>query len=75
MTSGDFDGNGIINSLDFNLWKQSGAAVNSYSPADADGKFGVGWFVYLCNKGKIQQNQIDDSFLGVSGIAAHFSLN
>lgn len=37
MTSGDFDGNGIINSLDFNLWKQSGAAVNSYSPADADG--------------------------------------
>ena len=37
MVSGDFDGNGIINSLDFNLWKQSGAAVNSYSPADADG--------------------------------------
>lgn len=37
MASGDFDGNGIINSLDFNLWKQSGAAVNSYSPADADG--------------------------------------
>ncbi len=37
MSSGDFDGNGIINSLDFNLWKQAGAAVNSYSPADADG--------------------------------------
>lgn len=37
MSSGDFDGNGIINSLDFNLWKQEGAAVNSYSPADADG--------------------------------------
>lgn len=37
MISGDFDGNGIINSLDFNLWKQEGAAVNSYSPADADG--------------------------------------
>ncbi len=37
MTSGDFDGNGIINSLDFNLWKQAVAAVNSYSPADADG--------------------------------------
>lgn len=37
MVSGDFDGNGIINSLDFNLWKQAGAAVNSYSPADADG--------------------------------------
>lgn len=37
MISGDFDGNGIINSLDFNLWRQAGAAVNSYSPADADG--------------------------------------
>jgi len=37
MSSGDFDGNGIINSLDFNYWKQAGAAVNSYSPADADG--------------------------------------
>ncbi|MEM1119705.1 MAG: matrixin family metalloprotease [Bacteroidota bacterium] len=37
MSCGDFDGNGVINSLDFNLWRQSGAAVNSYSPADADG--------------------------------------
>lgn len=37
MTSGDFDGNGIINNLDFNLWKQAGAGVNQYSPADADG--------------------------------------
>jgi len=37
MSSGDFDGNGIINNLDFNLWKQAGAAVNQYSPADADG--------------------------------------
>ncbi len=37
MSSGDFDGNGIVNSLDFNLWKQAGAGVNQYSPADADG--------------------------------------
>ncbi|MEM6317659.1 MAG: hypothetical protein AAF960_08310 [Bacteroidota bacterium] len=37
MNSGDFDGNGVINSLDFNFWKQAGAAVNAYSPADADG--------------------------------------
>ncbi len=37
MSSGDFDGNGIINNLDFNLWKQAGAGVNQYSPADADG--------------------------------------
>ncbi len=37
MTSGDFDGNGIINNEDYNLWKTSGAAINTYSPADADG--------------------------------------
>ena len=37
MSSGDFDGNGIVNSLDFNLWRQAGAGVNQYSPADADG--------------------------------------
>jgi len=37
MSSGDFDGNGIINNLDFNLWRQAGAGVNQYSPADADG--------------------------------------
>ena len=37
MTSGDFDGNGVINNEDYNLWKTSGAAINTYSPADADG--------------------------------------
>ena len=37
MTSGDFDGNGVINNEDYNLWKTSGAAINTYLPADADG--------------------------------------
>ena len=37
MNSGDFDGNGVINNEDYNLWKVTGAAINTYSPADADG--------------------------------------
>ena len=37
MNSGDLDGNGIINNEDYNLWKTSGAKINTYSPADADG--------------------------------------
>ncbi|MEM1122534.1 MAG: matrixin family metalloprotease [Bacteroidota bacterium] len=37
MNVGDFDGNGVINSQDFNLWKQNSAAINVYLPADADG--------------------------------------
>jgi len=28
---------GVINNEDYNLWKTSGAAINTYSPADADG--------------------------------------
>ena len=34
---GDFDQNGIINSLDFNIWKQNSALVNRYLFWDADG--------------------------------------
>ena len=37
LNAGDFDNNGIINNQDFNIWKQYGAAVNSYLSADADG--------------------------------------
>ena len=37
LNSGDFDGNGIINNQDFNLWKQHSAAINIYLPSDADG--------------------------------------
>lgn len=37
MYSGDYDGNGIINNLDANLWKQNSAAVNRYLAIDADG--------------------------------------
>lgn len=37
MNAGDFDGNGVINSQDYNLWKQNSSAVNVYMAADVDG--------------------------------------
>ena len=36
MHVGDFDCNGIINSLDFNKWKQSSASLNQYLKVDGD---------------------------------------
>lgn len=37
LHSGDLDGNHIINSLDYNIWKQDNALVNKYVPWDMDG--------------------------------------
>ena len=37
LFAGDFDGNGLINNLDFNLWKQDGATINQYLSVDVDG--------------------------------------
>jgi len=37
LHSGDFDGNGLINNQDYNLWKINSSSLNVYSPADADG--------------------------------------
>ena len=37
MNSGDFDGNGLINNEDYNLWKVNSSSINVYSPADGDG--------------------------------------
>ncbi|MEM6630142.1 MAG: hypothetical protein AAF694_10745 [Bacteroidota bacterium] len=37
LYAGDFDGNGLLNSLDFNVWKQNPAGINQYLPIDADG--------------------------------------
>jgi thiol-disulfide isomerase/thioredoxin len=34
--TGDFDSNGVINALDYNLWRSDNAAVNIYVPYDAD---------------------------------------
>ncbi len=37
LYSGDFDGNGIINNQDFNLWQKNAASLNLYLSVDADG--------------------------------------
>ena len=37
LFAGDFDASGILNNLDFNLWKQNGATLNQYLSVDADG--------------------------------------
>lgn len=37
LYAGDFDGNGIINNQDFNLWKSNGAALSQYLAVDVDG--------------------------------------
>ena len=37
LISGDYDNSGVINSLDFNLWKTNGATLNQYMPMDGDG--------------------------------------
>ena len=37
LYAGDFDSNGLLNSLDFNAWRQNPATINQYQPTDADG--------------------------------------
>jgi len=36
LFSGDYDGSGVINATDYNLWRQDNAAVNVYAPYDSD---------------------------------------
>ena len=37
LIAGDFDNNGILNNLDYNLWRQNASMFNEYFPVDADG--------------------------------------
>ena len=37
LFAGDFDKNGLIDNLDYNLWKQNASRLNTYLPMDADG--------------------------------------
>ena len=37
LYAGDYDGNGVINNLDFNDWKIQSAILNQYLPIDGDG--------------------------------------
>ena len=63
MNVGDFDGNGVINSQDFNLWKQNSAAINVYLPADADGNGIINnqdFNLWKANRSKIGVISIND---------------
>jgi|GEM_PF-992422 len=36
LYAGEYDGNGVINATDYNLWRTDNAAVNDYLPYDGD---------------------------------------
>jgi len=52
MIPGDFDGNAVINNLDYNLWYSSNSAINQYLKWDADGNAVINnldynlWYAY-----------------------------
>lgn len=56
LYSGDFDGNGIINSLDYNSWALNKSALNQYLNIDADGNGiinNLDYNLWLGNRAKI----------------------
>ncbi len=59
LYSGDYDGNGIINNLDFNIWSLNGAALNQYLSMDADGNGVVNnkdFNLWALNRSKVGSN-------------------
>ncbi len=62
MISGDYDGNGTINSEDYNKWRQQNALVNQYVTWDGDANGVVNnldynlWYV---NRGKICCSEVE----------------
>lgn len=36
MIAGDYDGNGVINAVDYNVWAINNAIINNYSPQDGN---------------------------------------
>ncbi len=61
--SGDFDGNGIINNLDYNVWEQNNSAVYYYLNQDADGNGIVNnldYNLWDINKSKVGNQMIQN---------------
>ncbi len=58
MISGDFDGNGLINNLDYNIWGENSSAVNGYFLQDGDGNALINnadFNLWAVNKSKVGQ--------------------
>ncbi len=58
---GDFDGNGIINNIDYNLWSSNNSAVNQYLSHDGDGNGIVNnldYNLWLKNRSKVGELSI-----------------
>lgn len=56
LYAGDYDGSGIINSLDFNNWKVNSALINAYLPIDGDGNGIINasdYNLWIINKAKV----------------------
>ncbi len=61
MYAGDFDGNGIINNLDFNIWATDNVVVDQYVSQDADGNGIVNnldYNLWVNNRSKVGENII-----------------
>ncbi len=61
LICGDFDNNGLINNMDYNIWASDNSAVNSYLPQDADGNGIVNnldYNMWAKNKSKVGQPEI-----------------
>lgn len=56
MIPGDFDGNAVINNMDYNLWYSSNSAINQYLKWDADGNAVINnldYNLWYANRSKI----------------------
>ena len=61
LHAGDYDANGIINSIDFNNWKIQGAVLNQYLPIDGDGNGIVNnkdYNLWIRNRSKVGESII-----------------
>lgn len=59
--SGDFDSNGNINNIDFNLWKQDAATIDQYLQVDGDGNGiinNLDFNLWKANRSKISEPEL-----------------
>lgn len=62
MIAGDYDGNGTINSNDYNMWRSNNAVVFGYVPWDADANGivnNIDYNLWYINRGKICCSEVE----------------